>query len=115
MILKPLQHKLTVITEVDSLVVVAILGMLKLIVSFYPLRINYANQLKSIESKGLEVKVASCIIDASLVTLLEEVFSLHLDLFGGIIQKYTCVLVPLHEVCIVLVASLCEYLVSIEV
>ena len=93
----------------------AILGVLELVVNFYPLRINYANQLKIIESKGLKVKVTSCIIDTSLVTLLEEVLSLHLDLFGEIIQQNTCVLVPLHEVSIVLVLRLCEYLVSIEV
>jgi hypothetical protein len=80
MILEPLKHVVAILAEIYSLIVVFVLAVLKLEVHLHRLRILNTYQLKVVEVERLEIEVAPRLIDSLLVSLLEEGFSLHLQL-----------------------------------
>lgn len=102
MVLKPFQHELPVITKVDPLIVVPILGMLENKVDLHSGRVYDADEFEVVEGEWLKVEVAAGLVDPLFVSLFKK--GLSVDGFISdliLIEKYSGVLVPLHQVCVI--------------
>ena len=76
MVLESFKHELLIITKVDPLVPMAILGMLESEMNFHFRWIHNADYFKVVEGQRLKIQVASRFINSFFVSLFKEGLSL---------------------------------------